>query len=135
MDAVNTLHLNKDYLARLIVKVQGLQAQSAEVDVASGSNPADEDMRSALEAAPDDLTRREIIAEIAGLNDRQQAELVALMWIGREDAEPEEWDQTIELARSLKDQPTPQYLLRHPLVANEWLAGAERLGIDLPMGD
>ena len=135
MDAVNTLNLNKDYLARLIVKVQGLQAQSAEVDVASGSNPADEDMRSALEAAPDDLTRREIIAEIAGLNDRQQAELVALMWIGREDAEPEEWDQTIELARSLKDQPTPQYLLRHPLVADEWLAGAERLGIDLPMGD
>ena len=135
MDTVNTLNLNKDYLARLIVKVQGLQAQSAEVDVASGSNPADEDMRSALEAAPDDLTRREIIAEIAGLNDRQQAELVALMWIGREDAEPEEWEETIELARSLKDQPTPQYLLRHPLVADERLSGAERLGIDLPMGD
>ena len=135
MDTLITLHLSKDYLARLIVKVQGLQAQSAEVDVASGSNPADEDMRPALEANPGDLTRKEIIAEIAGLNDRQQAELVALMWIGREDAEPEEWEETIELARSLKDQPTPQYLLRHPLVADEWLSGAERLGIDLPMGD
>lgn len=46
----------------------------------------------------------------------QQAELVALMWIGRGDAEPEEWEQTIELALQLKERPTPDYLLKSPLV-------------------
>jgi hypothetical protein len=67
------------------------------------------------------------------LSERQQAELVALMWIGRGDAEPEEWENTIELARDLKEGPTPRYLLGHPLVAEHWAEGAARLGIDLPI--
>jgi hypothetical protein len=46
--------------------------------------------------------------------------LVALMWIGRGDAEPDEWEQTIALAQQLKEWPTPTYLLRHPLVAEHF---------------
>jgi hypothetical protein len=65
---------------------------------------------------------------------RTCTELVALMWIGRGDAEPEEWEQTVKLAQDLKDGPTPRYLLRHPLVAENWAEGAAKLGIDLPMG-
>jgi hypothetical protein len=126
-----SLSIMSDYLARLIVKVRGLQAREAEVDPKPGSNPADDQMRDALQKTQGDLSREEVREELQGLNDRQQAELVALMWIGRGDAEPEEWEQTVELARQLKETPTPSYLLKHPLVAEHWEEGAAKLGVDL----
>jgi hypothetical protein len=128
------LSLPLDYLAELIVKTRGLQAKEAEVDPDSGSNPVDDKMWDVLQDSRDDLTREEIREEIAALTEREQAELVALMWIGRGDAEPEEWEQTVQLAQELKDGPTPRYLLRHPMVAEHWEEGALRLGIDLPIG-
>jgi hypothetical protein len=57
------------------------------------------------------------------------------MWVGRGDAEPEEWEQTVQLAYDLKEGPTPLYLLRHPLVREHWEEGAARLGIELPIGE
>jgi Protein of unknown function (DUF3775) len=133
-DAAPTLSLPTDYLAKLIVATRGVQAKEGEVDPESGSNPLDDKMWNVLQDDPEDLTREEIREQLQGLNERQQAELVALMWIGRGDAEPEEWEDTVRLARELKDGPTPRYLLRHPLVAEHWAEGAARLGVDLTAG-
>jgi hypothetical protein len=133
-DAPSTLSLPSDYLAELIVTTRGVQAKEGEVDPGSGSNPADDKMWDVLQDDAEDLTREEIRERLQGLTERQQTELVALMWVGRGDAEPEEWENTIELARELKDGPTPRYLLRHPLVAEHWAEGAARLGIGLPIG-
>lgn len=130
-DAPPTLSLPTDYLAELIITTRGVQAKEGEVDPDSGSNPVDDKMWDALQDDPKDLTREEVRERLQGLSERQQAELVALMWVGRGDAEPEEWESTIELARELNDGPTPRYLLRHPLVAEHWAEGATRLGIDL----
>ena len=114
------LNLSPDYLARLIVKTRGLQAKEGVVDPQSGSNPIDDRIREVLQDSSGDLSREEIPKEIDGLDPRQQAELVALMWIGRADAETAEWEKTIRLAQGLKDGPTPRYLLRHPLEAEQW---------------
>ena len=86
--AMVTLSLPSDYLARLIVKMRGLQAREGEVDVASGSNATDDNMIDAVQETRGDLSREELREEIRGLNERQQAELVALLWTGRGDAEP-----------------------------------------------
>jgi hypothetical protein len=134
MQTQATLSVSSDYLARLVVKTRGLQAREAEVDPDSGSNPTDDNMIDTLQDSFGDLSRQEVQRELQGLDDRQQAELVALMWIGRGDAEPEEWNQTVELARQLKTGPTPRYLLRHPLVAEHWQEGAAKLGIELAIG-
>ena len=134
MQTQATLSVSSDYLARLVVKTRGLQAREAEVDPDSGSNPTDDNMIDTLQDSFGDLSREEVQRELQGLDDRQQAELVALMWTGRGDAEPEEWNQTVELARQLKDGPTPRYLLRHPLVAEHWQEGAAKLGIELGIG-
>jgi Tfp pilus assembly PilM family ATPase len=134
MQTQATLSVSSDYLARLVVKTRGLQAREAEVDPDSGSNPTDDNMIDTLQDSFGDLSRQEVQRELQGLDDRQQAELVALMWIGRGDAEPEEWNQTVELARQLKAGPTPRYLLRHPLVAEHWQEGAAKLGIELAIG-
>jgi Protein of unknown function (DUF3775) len=130
------LRLSSDYLVRLFVKTRGVQAaKEAVVDPQAGSNPNDDEMRDVLQDSRCDLSREEIREEIEGLDPHQQAELVALMWLGRGNAEPEEWEKTIRLAQELKDGPTAQYLLRHPLMAEQWEEGAERLGLALPMGE
>jgi len=134
-ELVHDLSISTDYLARLIMKTRGVQAKEAVSDSDSGSNPTDDQMRDVLQDRPDDLSREEVREEIQGLDARQQAELVALMWIGRGDAEPAEWEATVQLAQDVKEQPTPRYLLGHPLVAEFWAEGAERLGIELPMGE
>jgi len=68
------------------------------------------------------------MAEIRALDKRQQAELVALMWLGRGDAEPEDCDELVQQALDRQEVPTAMYLLDHPLLADDWLAGMERLG-------
>jgi hypothetical protein len=128
------LSLPLDELAQLIVTMRGVQAKEGEVDPASGSNPTDDKMWGVLQDDKSDLTRQEIRDRIQGLGETEQAELVALMWIGRGDAEPEEWEATVQLAQQLKEGPTSRYLLRHPLVGEHIEEGAARLGIELPIG-
>jgi hypothetical protein len=128
-----TMSLTPDYLGRLIVKLRGVQAREGEVDIDSGSNPNDDRMIDAVQDTRGDLSRAEVRAEIRGLNDRQQAELVALLWTGRGDAEPEEWERTVEMAFDRRDTPTDQYLLHQPLAAEFWSEGAEKLGIEVPV--
>ncbi len=127
------LSISSDYLARLILKVRGLEGREAVVDPQSGSNATDDNMVDVLQEDPSDLSRAEVVREIRGLNERQQAELVALLWTGRGDFEPEEWEATVALARDRKDSPTPGYLLRHPLLAEYWEEGAARIGINIPV--
>jgi hypothetical protein len=132
-DNAPNLSLAPEFLAFLVLKTRGIQAKEGVVDPDSGSNPTDDQMRDVLQDSADDLSREEVREHIQGLSNRQQAELVALMWIGRGDAEPEEWEKTVRLAEDLKDGPTPRYLLGQPLVAEYWEEGAKRLKLELPM--
>ena len=128
-----TLSITPECLGRLIARVRGLQAREGLVDEDSGSNASDDRMVGALQDSDQDLSLVEIAQEIRGLNERQQAELVALLWVGRGDAEPEEWDATVEAARNSRDIPTERYLLTQPLTGEYWAEGAERLGVTVPV--
>lgn len=121
------LHVDPDYIERLIVKVRAVMAREATDISDPGGNDSDDAIPSALQELPGDLSREELIEEIQGLNDRQQAELVALMWIGREDGEPAEWQDYINRAIEGKTTPTEHYLLDQPLLAEYWSEGLERL--------
>ena len=127
-----TLSITPDYLGRLIAKVRGLQAREGLVDEDSGSNASDDRMVGAMQDSNEDLSLLEVAKEIRGLNERQQAELVALVWVGRGDVEPEEWEATVEAARNSRDMPTERYLLTQPLTGEYWAEGAERLGVTVP---
>ena len=129
-----TFSLPSDYLDRLIVRTRALQAREAEVDPLPASNPSDDNMRDALQDTRGDLSREELREELQGLTERAKAELVALMWIGRGDEEPNDWEAVVEMARGRADTPTPEYLLNEPLVGEHWSEGAERLGLDLDLG-
>jgi Protein of unknown function (DUF3775) len=129
------LSLSPDYIGLLAVKMRAVQGREGLSDPDSGSNPIDDNMIDTLEDTPDDLSREEVREEIQGLGPRPQAELVALLWTGRGDAEPEEWEATVDLASQSRDTPTPHYLLGQPLVAEYILDGLEKLGIPDPLAN
>lgn len=129
------LSISIDYLERLIFKTRAVQAKEAEVDPGESSNPTDDNEWEVLQDSPGDLSREEVRLEIRGLNRRQQAELVALLWLGRGDAEPEDWEETVRLADESRERPTEDYLLGQPLVADLWADGLERIGRELHIDD
>lgn len=66
---------------------------------------------------------------IEGLNEDEQASLVAVMWIGRESFEPEELAEAIASAHSERTIPTADYLMGEPRLADLLESGLELLGI------
>jgi Protein of unknown function (DUF3775) len=125
-----TLSIDPDYIRRLIVKVRSFMGKEATELPDEGSNPTDDELpSSALQDEEEDLSREEVVEEIRGLEARQQAELVALMWLGRDEGDPEEFEGLVRLALERREVPTEDYLLDHPLVAEHWLEGMERLGL------
>ena len=125
------LSIDPDYLRMLIVQVGGLMAKVPPELPNDGSNPTDDPTPPAdLQDEEGDLTREEIVGEIRVLEPRQQAELVALMWLGRDDGEAADWDELVRQALERREVPTEDYLLDHPLLAEDWLDGMERLGLE-----
>lgn len=74
---------------------------------------------------------RELRGLIAAMNDDEKAELTAVMWIGRDTFEPEEFDEAVSMARTEASVPTEDYLLDNPVLADHLEEGANALGIDL----
>jgi hypothetical protein len=131
---VEPLTLNPKFLQELILKVRGLMAQPGYVADEDGNLEDDVDAdRTRAESL--DLTEDEIIEEIEDLEPDQQAELVALMWIGRGDLEPDEWGEAMRLALQRRGNggSTAIYLLSHPHLPDHWDEGLDRIfdGSDL----
>ncbi len=130
---MDELNLNPEFLRSLILKLRAVMAQEELVSPDSGSNPSDDEAAATLQESPDNLTRAEIVAEVEDLEPDQQAELVALMWIGRGDMEAEEWEEALEMAAERRERATADYLLSHPHVADHLEEGIDKLfdGTDL----
>lgn len=129
---MDELSLHPGFLQSLILKTRALMAQEGHVADDDG-NLSDDEGPGTLQANADDLTREEIAGEIEDLEPDQQAELVALLWIGRGDMEPEEWEDAVALAAERHEGATSEYLLSHPMLAEFWDEGLDRLfdGSDL----
>ena len=78
-----------------------------------------------------DATETEVREFIENLPKDQQAELVAIMWIGRETFEPEEWDEAVQTAVDERTGPTSDYLLGIPMLPDYLESGLEKLGVDV----
>lgn len=89
-----------------------------------GDNPLD-----VLEDTRDDPTEDELTSWISDLTETQQAELVALMWLGRGDDGPESYDELLAEARGQQGARTARYLLGTPRLGDHLEEGLEKLGI------
>lgn len=121
--------LNPNYVEMLGMKIRALMGKEPADEDEGGSNPTDDEGAGLLMEAPGDLTRSEIESEIRGLSREEQAELIALMWFGRDDSDEEEWPELLAQARDRRDVKTSTYLLDEPLVADYWDEALDKLGI------
>ncbi|MBD3679741.1 MAG: DUF3775 domain-containing protein [Rhodobacteraceae bacterium] len=74
---------------------------------------------------------KEFDAFVSGLNDEEQASLVAIFWIGRGNFDAEDYAEALETAYNEKTTPTHDYLKGSPHLADHLEAGMEALGIDV----
>jgi hypothetical protein len=65
---------------------------------------------------------------IEDLDRSQQIQVVALLWLGRGDYEVDEWETLLEDAEDAWSDHTADYLLAHPLLADQLADGLEMLG-------
>ena len=109
----------------IIIKAREYDGKVAAWD---DSKTSDHDAESILENFSDDATRTELKTFIADLNEDEQANLVALAWIGRGSYGPDELDEALETARAERVNPTEDYLLGIPMLADYLEEGLDRLG-------
>lgn len=125
-----------DKVSEMIVRLRAVEVKEGPTDPDSGSNPIDDGSTDVLVGGTDDQTEREIRDVIAGLNDDERADLLALFYVGRGDMEPEEWADAVRFARDREaaGEGTARELLGVPNASDLLSEGLDRLGItpDLP---
>lgn len=76
-----------------------------------------------------DRAEAEFDAFVDRLAEEEQADLVALMWVGRGSFEPEEFDEAVATALAEATVPTADYLKGSPHLADHLENGLDALGI------
>jgi len=71
---------------------------------------------------------RELANIIDSLSEDEQADIIALMWLGRGDGEVREWNEVREEAALLHNKHATAYLLARPLLADYLTEGLATLG-------
>lgn len=123
------LEIAPEKVAYIIIKAREYDSKVGTWDDSAAAGDAGEEPDSILEDYADDPTRAELTGFINGLNDDEQAHLVALTWIGRGTYGADELDEAVDTARSERVNKTSQYLLGIPLLADYLAEGLEKLGI------
>jgi hypothetical protein len=113
-----TLTIPPDSAFAILMKARQFDAKVDQTDPDSGSNPTDDTSVDALEFGPGDDTRREMDSAISDLNDDEQRDLIALIWVGRGDFTLEEWNEARESARDIGRGRAPRYVAGIPLVSD-----------------
>lgn len=109
-----------DKVCEFIIRAKAIDVKEGVTDPGSGSNPIDDGNLDSLMDGPDDATEQELRDVIAGLNDDERADLIALVYIGRGDMEPEEWGDAVRLAKEREDA--------NSISTADWLIGIPNLG-------
>ena len=123
------LTVSSESVCFIIVKSREFDAQDVVTDPDSGSNATDDRMAEVLEAHSDDLTQKELVAFINALNDEEQADLVALLWLGRGDGTLDDWHDLRDEAQRQHNKRTAAYLLGEPLLSDHLEEGLSQFGL------
>jgi hypothetical protein len=124
-----TLSISPDKVNFFIDKAHQFDVKDAVSDPDSGSNAADDMMLDVLEDHADDPTFQELTSFINALNEDEQIDLVALMWLGRGDGTLSEWDDLREEADRLHNKHTAAYLLARPMLGDHLEEGLSMFGV------
>lgn len=112
------ISIDPEQMCFIIIKARQFDAKVAPDDPDSGSNPVDDRDIDILQDFADDPTLQELTGAIEALNLDQQAELLAMCWLGRGDYTAEDWNAALELARGTRDGDLTGYLVGTPLLGD-----------------
>ncbi|MER2263689.1 DUF3775 domain-containing protein [Methylobacterium oxalidis] len=125
-----------DKVTEIILRLRAIDVKEGATDPDSGSNPIDDGSTDVLVSGTDDATESEVRSMISGLNDDERANLLALLYVGRGDYEPEEWADAVRFAREREGvgEGAAHELLGTPDAGDLLDEGLDALGIvpDLP---
>jgi len=113
-----TLTLSPDSAFAILLKARQFDVKVDETDPDSGSNPSDDNSVDALEFGAADDTLHELGSAISDLNDDEQLDLIALIWIGRGDFTLSEWSKARAAASDIGRARIPRYVAGIPLVSD-----------------
>jgi hypothetical protein len=105
-----SLLISPEKVCFLILKAREFDAKDIATDIDSGSNAADDHMVAVLEDHCDDPVRQEIASPVSGLNEDEQVDLVALVWLGRGDDVVDNWKLLRDQADHAHNNRTASYL-------------------------
>jgi hypothetical protein len=130
------LAISAEKVAFLIEKAREYDVKEPGSDPDSGSNPTDDDAIDVLEDDGSDPAGRELASFIGALNEDEQLDLVALMWLGRGDGGIDDWDdlraRAIEARAEYRNprRETAHYLLGEPMLGDLLADGLDAFGVD-----
>jgi hypothetical protein len=133
----DVLTISPHQVAFIATKAREFDGKDVATYLLDGSNPSDADddgirEDAILEDAPGDLTAREYLDALRQLSLDEQLDLVALLWIGRGDAAPEEWESTRRSAAETEfGGGIPRYVATTPLAGSYLANGMNQLGFDM----
>lgn len=124
----DAISIDPEQVCFIIVKAKELDAKVAPDDPDSGSNAADDREIDILEDFADDPTLQELTEAIDALNTDQHAELLAMLWLGRDDYAVEDWTEALREAEGTVTSSFASYLVGTPLLGDYLEEGYAALG-------
>jgi hypothetical protein len=124
------MHIRHETLCGLIALAREFQAKE-EVCIPQDQDSPSEDW--ALQMLADhgnDPTVSGFTGIVREFSERQRAELVALMWLGRGDYSADEWEEAVDEALGDYSMRAAEYVLAHPMVSDHLEEGL--IALDLP---
>lgn len=107
----------------IIMKAREFDAKDEVTDPDPGSNPSDDRSAAVLEDHADDPSQEELLSLISELSVDAQIDLVALMWLGRDNFAADDWASVRQDAADAHNQYTADYLCGSPLLADHLADG------------
>ncbi|RWM02549.1 DUF3775 domain-containing protein [Mesorhizobium sp.] len=113
----------------IVAKAREFDVKVAVTEPDAGSNPTDDNEIAVLQDHDDDPVREELGSLISELSIDEQIDLVALMWLGRDDGEAADWEEVRQQAAYAHNKHTAGYLCGNPLLGDHLEAGLDAIGL------
>jgi len=113
-----TLAISPEKVCFIIIKAREFDAKDETTEPDPGSNPSDDR----------DISVEELTSLINSLSEDEQIDLVALVWLGRDDYSAGDWSTVRDEAARAHNNRTAEYLIGDPLVADFLEEGLSKLG-------
>jgi hypothetical protein len=113
----------------IIDKAHEFDAEMAPSDPDSAASSTEDEDSAILQARRSNPTYDELVTAIRDMNVDEQAELIALTWLGRGDFTAAEWDDAVAQALERNRGHTARYLTGMPLLGDYLEEGLDMLGL------